>query len=682
MIAAMALGALAARAEAAELPVKAPPPQPAAEYNWTGLYVGAHYGDAWGMSNWSARGAAGSFSVYQPYDPFSDTGSRFAGVQAGYDTMLPNRFVVGAVADVSFPSFQNAAGLSIGGSSTFTAPGIGMESYSETMLMFGTLRGRVGYAPGNWLFYATGGFAWGYDQLRLTPAATGTADSRFLWRFGGAAGLGVEMPVAPHWTASVEYLFTGFGKTGTTFAATGQRFDSELSVQELRAALNYHFDEPTPGKANGIMKAIAKAPAAPNPDELNFHGQSTFVWQGYPPFRSPYQGPNSLSGKGEGRETFDASFYAGMRLWRDAEMWIEPEIDQGFGIANTHGVAGYTSGEAYKIGAVYPYARLQRAFVRQTVDLGGKSEKVDADISQFAGSQTENRLVFTVGRFSIVDIFDKNKYANDPKSDFLNWSLINAGTFDYAGDGWGFTYGAAAEWYKGDWTVRGGIFDLSVTPAGGNSPNAGNLDPTFRQFQMVGEVEKRYELWGQPGAVKVTGFLSRGRAGHFADAIALAGATGGPADITAVRVYDSRPGISLNLQQQVTADLGVFARAGWSDGDIEPWDFTDIDRTFAAGLSLKGKQWGRPDDTVGFAGVVNNIAAVHQAYFNAGGLGIVIGDGMLPRPGLEQIFETYYSYALTAAVKLSVDYQFVANPAYNTDRGPVNVFSTRVHWQF
>ena len=230
--------------------------------------------------------------------------------------------------------------------------------------------------------------------------------------------------------------------------------------------------------------------------------------------------------------------------------------------------------------------------------------------------------------------------------------------------------------------MRGGLFDLTVTPAGGNSPAGGNLDPTFGQFQMVGEIERRYQLWGQPGAVKLTGFLSRGRAGQFADAIALAALTGTPADINAVRRYTSRPGVSVNLQQQVTETLGVFARAGWADGNVEPWDVTDIDRTISAGASIKGKQWGRPDDTMGIAGVVNNISGVHQAFFNAGGLGILIGDGMLPHPGLEQIIEAYYSYAVTPSLKLSLDYQFVANPAYNTDRGPASVVTVRFHAQF
>lgn len=138
----------------------------------------------------------------------------------------------------------------------------------------------------------------------------------------------------------------------------------------------------------------------------------------------------------------------------------------------------------------------------------------------------------------------------------------------------------------------------------------------------------------------------------------------------------------MNLEQQVSDTVGVFARAGWSDGKIEPWDFTDIDRTVSGGVSINGRNWGRPDDTVGIAGVANNISGVHRAYLNAGGLGILIGDGQLPNPGLEKIFETYYSYALSSDTRLSFDYQFIANPAYNTDRGPVNTFAARFHAQF
>jgi high affinity Mn2+ porin len=675
-VAATWLIVLAASAAAADMPVKTPPPAASVAPDWTGFYAGGHLGYAGGSSSWStAPNLSGSFDAFQSFDAFKGTGSYFEGVQAGYNYMLPNRVVLGVEADASFASHQNAAGISIGGASTFASSPNGPESYSETALSFGTLRGRLGYAPNyflgtsHWLLYATGGLAWSYDRLTLTQLASGTTDMPFLWRFGWTAGAGVEVPIMPHWTARLEYLFTDYGNSGVTFANAGQRFNSNLSLQELRAGLNYQFGSDATGKDKVTL-------GAPDLDDINLHGQFTFLWQGYPPMRSPYQGANSLPGTGEGRETSDATLYAGVRLWQGAELWINPEIDQGFGLANTLGVAGFPSGEAYKVGFAYPYARLPRTFIRQTINLGGDSSKVDAGINQFAESQSANRLVLTVGKFAVTDIFDNNKYAHDPRNDFMNWSLVDTASFDYAADAWGYTYGAAAEWYQGDWTVRGGLFDLSSVP------NSTDLDPSFGQFQWVGEIERRYMLWGRAGKVAVTGFLTRGRMGNFDDAIALAAVTGGPADIAAVRHYNSRGGLSINLEQQITEELGLFARAGVANGDIEPYEFTDVDRTAAAGLSLAGKQWGRPDDTVGLAGVINGITKTHEAFLNDGGLGILVGDGMLPHPGPEQIVEAYYSYAVSASTHVSADYQFVVNPGYNEDRGPASIFSARLHTQF
>jgi high affinity Mn2+ porin len=585
--------------------------------------------------------------------------------------------VFGVEADASFPSWPNLAGITIGGSSNFNSPVLGPATYRETVLAFGTARGRIGYAPGNWLFYATGGFAWTYDQQTLTQVASENSEAPFLWRLGWTAGVGVEVPIAPNWTARGEYLYTGYPTTTVNFPFSGQRTTSDFTLQELRLGLNYHFN----GDATPTAQTAA-VPFAPLADIVSLHGQSTIVDQGYPSFHSPYQGPNSLSGGGQNRETIDLTLFAGLKLWQGAEFWANPEIDQGFGLSDTHGAAGYLSGEAYKLGSADPYARIQRAFLRQTINLGGDVEKVPADINQFDGSRTTDRVVLTLGRFSVADIFDTNKYANNPKVDFLNWSAINTGTFDYAGDAWGYTYGAAAEWYTGRWTLRAGIFDLSATPAGGVSPLAYGLDPTFSNFQMVGEIEERHELWGQPGKIKITGFLSRGDAGTYSDALALSLATGLPADINAVRSYTSRPGVSLNLEQGITDTLGVFARAGWADGNVEPWDFTDIDRTVSAGISLNGKGWGRPDDTVGVVGILNGISSEHVAFLNAGGLGILIGDGQLTNYGMEKIFEAYYSYALTATSRVSIDYQFINDPGYNADRGPVNAFAARYHWQF
>jgi high affinity Mn2+ porin len=423
----------------------------------------------------------------------------------------------------------------------------------------------------------------------------------------------------------------------------------------------------------------ASAPAAadpPTPQTWAAHVQATVVAQGNAGFHAPFQGPNSLDSDANGRETADVTLYLGFRPWAGAEVWIDAEIDQGFGLSNTLGVAGFPSGEAYKVGAVTPYPKLPRAFLRQTIDLGGDSQPVDADLNQLAGAQTANRLVLTVGKFSVVDVFDTNQYAHDPRGDFLNWSLIDAGTFDYAANAWGYTYGAAAELYAGRWALRGGVFDLSAVP------NSVELDPTFGQFQLVGEIEEDHAIAGQPGSMKLTGFLSRGRMGAFADAIALSEATGQPASVALVRQYRSRPGLSLDVQQQLADGLGAFVRAGWADGDVEPYEFADIDDTVSGGLALAGKRWGRPDDTVAIAGVVNQISAIHQAYLNDGGLGILVGDGRLPHPGPEQIVESYYEIAALKALKVTLDYQLVVNPAYDRDRGPVSIGAVRFHTQF
>jgi len=670
-----------AEADAADLPVKAPPS--AADYDWTGFYVGGHIGLATGSSGWTLAplgGGApvvGSFGLYQSPNAFKESGSWFEGVQSGYNLMLRNRMVLGIEADGSFPTFPDpVSGLTTGGISNFTSPSFGAGTFSENVLASGTVRGRIGYAPGHWLFYATGGLAWTYDQQTLVQNATGTTEDRFLYRFGWAAGVGVETAIAPHWTVRGEYLWTDFPSVAESFPLFGQRVNSGFSLNQFRLGLDYRFDDPSRQAAFAPSRFVGAG------DIFAVHGQATYVQQSYPAFASPYQGTNSLTGGAQSKETFDLTLSAGVKLWRGAEFWANPEIDQGFGFDDTHGVAGFPSAESYKLGSSTPYARLQRAFLRQTINLGGDTENIDDDFTQFKGTRSADRLVLTVGLFSINDIFDTNRYANNPKSDFLNWSLVNAGTFDYAADGWGYTYGAAAEWYTGRWTLRAGVFDLSETPTGGVSPLGSTLDPTFQQFSLLGEIERRYDLWGQPGKIKITGFLNRGNAGNFNDAVALAQLTGMPADINAVRAYTSRPGVSLNIEQQLMENLGVFLRAGWADGDIEPWDFTDIDRTVSGGVSIGGKSWGRPDDTIGIAGVVNGISSAHVAFLNAGGLGILVGDGQLTNYGLEKIFEAYYSYALNSSTKLTFDYQFVDNPGYNADRGPANVFAARAHWQF
>jgi high affinity Mn2+ porin len=651
-------------------------------FDWSGWYFGAHFETIRGASDWSAvpPGApslAGSFNLPFNFDFMGGTGSYSLGLQAGYNRVLKSRVLLGIEADVSAPNSDVANPFSVRGSQTVATPAVGQVTYDEAVAEYGSVRGRFGYAFDHFLLYGTGGFAWSYDRLTRTQLASsavrgvdaGTVDPRQLWRLGWAAGIGLEIPVADKWTAAAEFLWTGFPTKATTFAAGAEGYQSSLSMESIRVGLNYHLEVDNP-----LPELITKGPSALATDQFAFHAQATYTNQYDPPFRAPYSGPNSLAAN-TGRETIDYTVFAGVKLWKGAELWINPEIDQGFGLSNTLGAAGFPSAEAYKVGSSYPYTRLQRAFVRQTIDLGGDEQKVDAGPNQFSGSQTSDRLVITVGKFGVVDVFDSNKYAHDPRSDFLNWSVVDTGTFDYAADAWAYTVGGAIEWYTGPWTFRGGIFDMSV------APNTTMLDSSFGQFQWDGEIERRYLVLGEPGKVAITGFLTRARMGSFEDAILLAAMTGGPPDLAAVRTYQSRGGISMSLEQQLIENVGFFARAGWADGTKEPYEFTDIDRTVAAGFSISGKLWGRAADTVGVAGVINGISGVHQAFLNEGGLGILVGDGQLPHPGNEGIFEAYYSLPWFAS-KVSFDYQLIVNPGYNRDRGPASVLGARIHWQY
>jgi high affinity Mn2+ porin len=421
--------------------------------------------------------------------------------------------------------------------------------------------------------------------------------------------------------------------------------------------------------------AAADEPTVPAPENFAVHGQFTYVEQETSSFNAPYRGANSLS-PGIGAETTDVTLYLGVKLWSGAQAWLNGEADQGFGLDDTLGAAGYPSGEAYKVGKKQPYFRLPRAFVRQNLDLGGETQADQAAANQLAGSHSADRLVLWLGKFSVADVFDTNQYAHDPRGDFLNWSAIDAGTFDYAADAWGYTVGAAAEWYQGDWTTRVGLFDLSTVP---NSPH---LDPGFHEFQSDVELEHRHEIFGAKGRLLLTLFDSRGRMGLLDQAVQVAQSSGTPVDIAAVRAYRGRFGASFSLEQKIVPELGAFARVGKAGGNTETYEFTDIDRTLSAGISLQGSRWRRADDTFGLAAINNAISAARQNYLNAGGLGLLVGDGRLPHPGPEQIIETYYSASLWQVAHLSFDYQWINHPAYNRDRGPASVFAVRLHAQF
>ncbi|MBV8501387.1 MAG: carbohydrate porin [Paucibacter sp.] len=413
------------------------------------------------------------------------------------------------------------------------------------------------------------------------------------------------------------------------------------------------------------------------PESWGWHVQLTDMTQKHGSFNSPYAGANSLPSHESAKETFDATLFLGVRVWNGGEIYLNPELDQGFGLAGTLGVAGFTSGEAYKVGHDSVYGRLPRAFLRQTFALGEALSEVESDANQLAGSRPDDRITLTLGKFSVVDIFDTNAYAHDPRADFLNWSIIDGGAFDYAADSWGFTSGGAAEWTRGDWSLRGGLMAMS------KRPNDMTIDGTFKQRQWIAEVERRYSWMGHPGAVRLLGFLTQARMASYADALNQAQASDEmPSDLAPLRQRRRKQGFVINAEQELAPDAGAFLRYSRNDGRTEAYDFTDINESVSGGLQVKGRIWGQPEHSAGLALARNGLSANARQYFATAGLGIVIGDGQLLHYATEQILEAYYNARLGKALSITADYQYVRNPAYNADRGPVSVFGLRIHAEY
>jgi high affinity Mn2+ porin len=440
-------------------------------------------------------------------------------------------------------------------------------------------------------------------------------------------------------------------------------------------AIADHGMVPGSGAIQDPGEELGSTNASATMETWNLHGQMTYVMQGHPAFTAPYSGQNSLDPARHNNQTTDVTLFAGLRLGQSSELYVNPEYDQGFGLSNTLGVAGYPSGEAYKVGAHSPYLRLPRAFYRQVINLGGAMQPVEPGANQLGGSVAADNVTVTVGKFSVVDVFDTNTYAHDPRADFLNWSIVDAGAFDYAADAWGFTYGAAVEWTQSWWTLRGGLFDLSKVP------NTTKLDRNFSQYEWVGEWEMRHQWLDHPGKLKLLAYINRANMGGYRDAVGLGLQMASVPDTALVRHSDSSRGFSVNAEQEVAPDLGVFARASLNDGSKEAFDFTEINRSVSVGLSLRGNRWGRQDDTMGAALAVNGLSAAARDYFAAGGIGILIGDGRL-NYGPERIGEIYYKWQAGKHCAFGLDYQHIANPAYNADRGPVQVFGARLHLEY
>ena len=426
--------------------------------------------------------------------------------------------------------------------------------------------------------------------------------------------------------------------------------------------------------------------AQENPDtaqnkKWTVHFQFTTISQIHSGFKSLYSGDNSLADSVEPFATsVTSTLFIGRRLWKGAAFYFNPEVSGGRGLSYTKGVAGALNGETYRVGEAAPEPFVARAYLQQNIAIGRTTyEHVNEDVNQVQDEIPSSRITITAGKFSVSDFFDDNLYSKDPRTQFFNWSIWANGAWDYPANTKGYTYGLVAEFIRPAWSIR---MSSVAVPRIANFHLMEYKIPNAHSETI--EVDHNISIRDKKGAVRFIISSTRSKAPSYAEGLSALSTN----DVFILNVISGNEennkyggkkfGLGLNLEQELTKYVGFFARVGWNDGKYASWAFTEIDRTITTGISVKGSWWNRKEDEIGLATAINGISSGHKEFLTQGGYGFIIGDGKLTY-GSEAIFEMYYSARLAKFFSLSLDYQFVNNPAYNRDRGPVHVFGIRAH---
>ena len=433
-------------------------------------------------------------------------------------------------------------------------------------------------------------------------------------------------------------------------------------------------------------------------ERWNVYTQGTYISTFKDSFPAAYTNlngtPNSLSPKAEHGFTGTVTIYAGLKAWTGGEFYYAPEMITEQPLSGLKGIGGSIQNfELQKNGGASATWYSSRALYRQTIALGGTESSVSSGPMQLGGTVSSRRFVFTAGAFSILDIFDKNTYAGDLRRQFTNMAFLTHAAYDFAADARGYTSGFVGEFYFDDWALR------FARIAGPSNPN--DLPRDFNIAKYYGdqiEIEHKHIIYGQPGAVRILGYRNRERSGSFSDAIAAFQAdpaknattcTGynynsdnaNAPDLCWTRKPNIKMGIGINMEQSITADIGAFFRGMYSDGKTEVYSYVPADRSLSFGVIMKGTRWGREKDSIGLGYAQSWISKEHVAYLNMGGVDGFIGDGKINyKP--EQVVDIYYQWHALKSTWITLDYQHLANPAFNADRGPVDMYNGRVHFEF
>jgi high affinity Mn2+ porin len=412
----------------------------------------------------------------------------------------------------------------------------------------------------------------------------------------------------------------------------------------------------------------------------NFHFQFTGIIQYNPSFHSPYLGQNSFLPKAERAFSVTTTAFLGRKLWSGASVYFNPEMAGGQGLSSTLGIAGFPNGETFRIGEDQTVVYVARIFLKQQINLDKEHfDTLDDGINQVRERVSRKRFTFNFGKLGMADFFDQNTVSHDPRSDFMNWSLMNNGAYDYPANTRGYTGAFIVEYYTPGWALRAGT---ALEPTYANGPYL-NFNWTRTNSETF-EIQKDYSWHKQPGTVRLLLYYNTTKAPAYQTVINDdKNGTDTSLDVIYGKAYGGKKyGIGINMNQSITNRLNSFFRFGWNDGKTATWAFAEIDNSASLGFRYFGIGKGRPTDNIGFAMVSNGISAGHRDFLNIGGYGFMIGDGKLPNYARENIAELFYEVKLFGNLFATLDYQFVMHPAYNLDRGPVSLLAARIHIYF
>jgi high affinity Mn2+ porin len=421
--------------------------------------------------------------------------------------------------------------------------------------------------------------------------------------------------------------------------------------------------------------APADAPATPPAAERwNLYWQATSIGQYHGGFPSPYSGPFSLAGHPEAEASITSTIFFGFLIAPNTQFYFDPEVAGGRGFSGTNGIANFPNGEMPRVETATPKPYLARLYITQDFAIGKEREAVESDENQLAGSRAAKRYSITLGRFTVTDFFETNKYSNDPRTQFMGWATMYNGAWDYPADTRGYTWGWMHELHFPRWALR---YASAAMPRVANGEQFDRRLFRDRSDMFEGELDGHFH--DHPGAVRLLSYFNHADMGNYTEAIRIAEETGIRPDVVATRrIGTLKYGFGVSADQEIAKDVGIFGRLGWNDGKTESFAFTAMDRLATAGVSWKGRRWKRPDDVVATALTAGGLSAIHSQYLALGGYDFLIGDGAL-RYGPETSWESYYCAHLFKGFFTTIGANHYDNPAYNRDRGPVWVGTLRLH---